>query len=318
MDVIVVQLSGRKRWSVAKEPTIYLSNRDQKRKPSKEEAAYFASDDGHYLDFTLCPGDVLYIPRGFLHNASTIDFEEFEGTNGYDDAWDGCPVYAMDSAVGQSLASRVHGPSLHLTFGIEQGCDGTMEALLHHALHAYFADAPSFHSTVAIPSCDATWKSILHFSLGEVARRHHECDSTAYNGVDTIDECNGNAILRRSVWLLPHVGNNLSLDEMQQLSNLKKMYRKSIDAFLLLANMTRALEFVKFHVMQPFDANLPFCFPGYTTKNAITCVDELLAATNATSGRFGEVVQGFVAYASANFDAAIKHMHQHVNKFVEK
>jgi hypothetical protein len=216
------------------------------------------------------------------------------------------------------MASRLNGPSLHLTFGIEQGCEGTMEALLHHALHAYFASAPSSNFMEAIPTCDATWKSILHYSLGEVARRQHECDNTAYNGVESRDGCGGNAIFRRSALLFPNVGNDLGSDEMQQISNLKQMYQKSIDVFLSSADMTRALEFVKSHVMQPSDPILSFCFPGCTSKDAIACVDELLSSTNATSGRFLQVVQDFVAYASANFDAAVNHMYEHVSDFDKK
>ncbi|KAL7517884.1 hypothetical protein ACHAWX_002764 [Stephanocyclus meneghinianus] len=318
MDVFVIQISGQKRWSVAKQPTIYLSNKDQKRKPTKEEAEYFASKEGHFLDITLCPGDALYIPRGFVHNASTIDFEQLKSYSGYDDAWDGCPDYTADSALGQSLASRLNGPSLHLTFGIEHGCKGTMEALLHHALHAYFANAPSSNFMDKISTCGATWKSILHYSLGEVARRQHKCDNPAYNGVVARDGCGGNAILRRSALSFPNVGNGLSSDKMQQTSNLKQMYQKSIDAFLLSADMTRALEFVKSHVMQPSDPKLSFCFPGYSSKDAITCVDELLSSTDATSGRFLQIVKGFVVYASANFDAALIHMNKHVVSHFDK
>ena len=60
--VIVIQLSGRKRWSVAREPSVYLSGKDQKRKPTRKEVEELQ----HYSEFTLCPGDILYIPRGQL------------------------------------------------------------------------------------------------------------------------------------------------------------------------------------------------------------------------------------------------------------
>lgn len=82
MDVIVVQISGKKFWNVAKNPTIYLSTEELKRKPTMEEVS-----EPYYPTFLLEPGDALYIPRGFLHNASTVELNDE--------------------------------PSLHLTFGLE-------------------------------------------------------------------------------------------------------------------------------------------------------------------------------------------------------
>uniref|UniRef100_A0A7S1Y1A8 Bifunctional lysine-specific demethylase and histidyl-hydroxylase n=1 Tax=Grammatophora oceanica TaxID=210454 RepID=A0A7S1Y1A8_9STRA len=70
MDVIVLQLAGQKTWSVASEPTVYLSNEELKYKPSLAEL----NETSWYDTFVLNPGDVLYIPRGHLHNASTVGF----------------------------------------------------------------------------------------------------------------------------------------------------------------------------------------------------------------------------------------------------
>ena len=84
--VIVVQLAGKKRWSVASEPTMYLTTRDNRRKPTKDEIRHYAQDN-QFLKFTMCPGDVLYIPRGHLHNASTV---EFDNLNRKWKDWDDC------------------------------------------------------------------------------------------------------------------------------------------------------------------------------------------------------------------------------------
>jgi len=84
MDVIIVQVVGKKYWNVAKRPTVYLSTEELKYKPSVEEA-----NEPYYPTFVMEPGDALYIPRGFLHNASTEGLDPNEG------------------------------PSLHLTFGLE-------------------------------------------------------------------------------------------------------------------------------------------------------------------------------------------------------
>ncbi len=67
MDVIVLQLSGQKYWNVAKNATVYLSNNPLKHKPDRVEL-----DVPYYSQFLMKPGDALYIPRGFLHNASTV------------------------------------------------------------------------------------------------------------------------------------------------------------------------------------------------------------------------------------------------------
>ena len=83
MDVIVIQLEGTKLWSVARNPTVYLSTESLKRKPTPKELMSLK----RYDDVLLNPGDILYIPRGTIHNAST-------------------PVASAE-------------PSLHVTFGLE-------------------------------------------------------------------------------------------------------------------------------------------------------------------------------------------------------
>eukprot|EP00956_Cyclotella_meneghiniana_P010280 scaffold14195_cov65-Cyclotella_meneghiniana.AAC.5 len=114
-------MDGRKRWLVAKHPTIYLSNKDQKRKPTKEEITRLMSNHRSYAEFTLCPGDSLYIPRGFIHNASTVDFDQLNN-----EPMNDCS-YPEGLISSQSLIDRLSGPSLHLTFGLEQGCEAFYE-----------------------------------------------------------------------------------------------------------------------------------------------------------------------------------------------
>ncbi len=70
-DVFVLQLDGRKRWNVY-EPVLQLPLSSQ---PSKD----LAGDDGQLvasgasplLSVELGPGDVLYLPRGYIHAAET-------------------------------------------------------------------------------------------------------------------------------------------------------------------------------------------------------------------------------------------------------
>jgi ribosomal protein L16 Arg81 hydroxylase len=65
-DVFVIQVSGRKRWRVY-EPVLELPAKDQR----------WSTDLGEVgepiMDFVLGPGDTLYLPRGWPHEAETSD-----------------------------------------------------------------------------------------------------------------------------------------------------------------------------------------------------------------------------------------------------
>jgi len=131
MDVIVVQVAGIKRWSVASEPCVYLSNNYQTRYKMRP-------DIPRYEDFIMYPGDVLYIPRGVTHNATTpLNSEE---------------------------------PSLHLTFGIEHQWFTTFEALIHHTLNLYAKNADGFTVTPSGEECDVDWSQFLHYTISEITR----------------------------------------------------------------------------------------------------------------------------------------------------
>jgi ribosomal protein L16 Arg81 hydroxylase len=74
-DVFCLQLAGEKRWLVY-EPVWELPLRDQK----YTEAMGQPGDP--VLDVTLRPGDTLYLPRGWLHAATTSDDESLHLTIG--------------------------------------------------------------------------------------------------------------------------------------------------------------------------------------------------------------------------------------------
>ena len=198
MDVIVLQISGTKLWSVSRAPTEYLSTRDLKRKPALDEVDRYLSpvnattkdlgNQGRYDDFLLRPGDALYIPRGFMHNASTISPSTIETQYG---------GIAYNDDLTKELLS---GPSLHLTIGLEVAFEATYEALVHHALAAWFAtqnrdDQPTYRYFNAISASDCQeekskgvqWSTLLHLIVGDVARS--KCK------IGDEDAC----ILRRSV-----------------------------------------------------------------------------------------------------------------------
>ena len=147
IKVIIVQLAGMKRWSVAREPNIYLAGKSVRRQPTPDEVKHF-SESNRFLDFTLCPGDVLYIPRGHMHNASTIDFPNLQRKWNHDT----CPDYPNHLEEAAPLASALNEPSMHLTFSINS--EESVENLIHYALHKYFAsDGRGYHKNdIVIPA----------------------------------------------------------------------------------------------------------------------------------------------------------------------
>ena len=72
-DFFITQMAGVKRWRVYRSP-VYLPTRDMElgKVPGRDiDAAVLAAPP--LLDVVLRPGDVLYVPRGFIHEAETSD-----------------------------------------------------------------------------------------------------------------------------------------------------------------------------------------------------------------------------------------------------
>jgi len=89
-DVFVLQIAGEKRWLVY-DPVLEL--------PLKEQR-YRASDGAPgepVIDTVLEPGDTLYLPRGWLHEARTSDVDSLHLTVGIN-------VYTWRDAVRDALA----------------------------------------------------------------------------------------------------------------------------------------------------------------------------------------------------------------------
>ena len=68
-DVFVLQLVGQKEWSIYKQvPIEYPYAHEQVGKDGREVPSYVINGQKN-IDCTLCVGDVLYIPRGHVHEA---------------------------------------------------------------------------------------------------------------------------------------------------------------------------------------------------------------------------------------------------------
>ncbi|CAN0056220.1 unnamed protein product, partial [Hapterophycus canaliculatus] len=126
---IVVQLVGSKTWILYDE--ILPSPRaDLKYKPA-------AADLGEPIAvLELRPGDLMYIPRGWPHEAAVNGTAQMGRGNQAERS----PPSSGGSGDGGGSA---RGPSLHVTFGVETAVSGTYESLLHHALEIAAVHHPS-------------------------------------------------------------------------------------------------------------------------------------------------------------------------------
>jgi lysine-specific demethylase/histidyl-hydroxylase NO66 len=99
-DVFVLQVSGSKRWLVY-EPVLELPLRDQRYSPALGEPGETV------LDLVLGPGDTLYLPRGWLHQALTSDEDSLHltvGVNAY--TWAEAVRAALDRAAAEEVDLR--------------------------------------------------------------------------------------------------------------------------------------------------------------------------------------------------------------------
>lgn len=69
-DVFVVQVEGEKRWRI-REPVWPLPLRDQPWDQHRD-AVEKAAEREPLEEFVMTPGDVLYLPRGYLHSATAL------------------------------------------------------------------------------------------------------------------------------------------------------------------------------------------------------------------------------------------------------
>lgn len=115
-DVFVLQVAGEKRWRVR--PPVHESPlRDQPwtdHRAEVEEAARRAPDH----EFTLRPGDVLYLPRGWLHSATALGGVSTHLTLGIH-VW--TRRHVADELVSLALAELSHDPRLRASLDVAPG-----------------------------------------------------------------------------------------------------------------------------------------------------------------------------------------------------
>ncbi|MGW3111560.1 cupin domain-containing protein [Streptomyces sp. NPDC001091] len=144
-DVFVVQIQGSKRWLVH-EPVHPDPLRDQPWTDHRTAVAE-AAEGPAYIDTVLEPGDVLYLPRGWLHAARAKGEVSIHLTLGVH-VW---TRYALAEQLAEAaLAALCEDPGTRASLPL--GADATAEAVdgVRERLAAAVADcdpAPLFHRT---------------------------------------------------------------------------------------------------------------------------------------------------------------------------
>jgi len=287
---------------VAREPNIYLAGRSNNVQPTQAEVEYY-TDKNQYLEFTLCPGDVLYLPRGHMHNASTVDASQIKRK------WvdfDVCPDYPSDLHEAAPLQKVAQEPSMHVTFSLES--DTTVEGLMHYALHDYFARGSGRNkNSMVIPagycsspyqevmSHDVRMKSVLHHALAEVARRPNDCDNPSSRGISTKPRRECGATLRRLAPFLLLENNelrdirSLSMNKQVDLRILKKEYKKALNMFRDLASIPKTVAFIQKLIEDGIETE---------GSEGIRCPDGL---NSVSDGTFSAILEDFVQFSLSTF-----------------
>ena len=125
-DVLVIQILGSKRWKIYKRvPVEYPFDKEQVGKNGNviDMSVLNGGLCFHDKEVILYPGDVLYLPRGFVHEAST-----------------------MDSAAGCE-------PSFHITVAIATH-DWCLSVLLSETVRQTLDDVTDFRKALPIGPCE--------------------------------------------------------------------------------------------------------------------------------------------------------------------
>lgn len=146
-DVFVLQIEGAKRW-VIHEPLLHDPLRDQPWTDRRSAVADRAAHGTPHMDTVLRPGDVLYLPRGWLHSAQARGQVSIHLTLGIH-TW---TRYTLaEQLTRAALAALGDDPSMRRTLPLgtdgPNGSDGEME-LVRERLLAAVAEAdpaPVFH-----------------------------------------------------------------------------------------------------------------------------------------------------------------------------
>lgn len=125
-DVFVLQMAGTKKWRVSLRPQVALPLGNQSM--TKEVVI----DSEEMREFTLAPGDLLYIPRGFGHEAASEDKISLHATLGmHTVSWANVIRRAVDEVLKGEVRFRESLPSgLAVDTNAFRGAESHLEDLL--------------------------------------------------------------------------------------------------------------------------------------------------------------------------------------------
>lgn len=315
MDVIVLQLQGEKDWSIWNQPMIQWVLPDQKRKPTRDELVLsptYNNSNAAFRNVRLSPGDLLYIPRGYLHNATTPPPPSLNSNN-----------IEKEEIMKMS--------SLHLTIGIEHGFFSTMEALLHHALNLFVNGVPQNDiSVVLLCGTQVSYNTLLHWAISDMTHRTN-CGGFGEKDDDTTgkkwsqSEKQHICALRRTVPFHPQVLQRLNGEINEQ---MKQQFIESLDIVALHVSTVNAVQFAQSKAQpiqvaknrKSLDAQ-PYTYPGMGTSDRIQTLfagcqnlqlTSDLALIRAHQESFRSFSRDFARYAQENFVESRNVMLQHI------
>ena len=114
MDGLVLQVLGCKAWRLARTRSIMFPIAD-----TVFRVNHTLMEDAQHIE--LHPGSLLYIPRGYAHEAAMNCSNQNQ-------------IQSSSGTVNSANDDKVP-VSLHITFGLEVGADSTMEVFLHHLVN---------------------------------------------------------------------------------------------------------------------------------------------------------------------------------------
>lgn len=185
MDGIIVQVMGCKKWKIYTSPTairplpdtVYKLNNTHDQ--TSESQGKGSNNDDAFETFDLRSGSLLYIPRGFSHEAATI-CSNIDGINDKNKRFNEENVEDNESTSESSTGDvTVNVASLHITFGLEVATDSTVEIFLHHYILVYFDMINSVYST------GSTDSNI--YSCGDKISNSSEHSNANFNGLSRVD-----------------------------------------------------------------------------------------------------------------------------------
>jgi hypothetical protein len=134
-DVFVVQTAGDKRWQVHR-PVVESPAADDEWTRHKEEVASAAAEPPT-LDHVLSPGDVLYLPRGWVHAAQAQDAMSLHLTIGVHPY---TRRHVAQAVVAEVMAAHARALEQSLPLGVDVADAHDVSAALEH-LRTLLADA---------------------------------------------------------------------------------------------------------------------------------------------------------------------------------